>query len=97
MTTPDSSPFEMHASGGGGFTTFVATDTVALPMLLLAKATLRRGTSQRLILEYGATYAVVEGEGLADLFAHLLAGRIRTIRPGRHAGCTVHTIQIVDA
>lgn len=97
MPTPDSSPYEMHASGGGGFTSFEADDTVALPLILLAKATLHEGTGQRLVLAYGTTYAVVEGEGLADLFAHLLAGRIRTIRPGRHASCTVHTIQIVDA
>lgn len=96
MLTPDSPPFEMHAAGGGGFTIFETADAVALPLMLLAKATLRGDTGQRLVLEYGATFAVVEGEGLAELFAHLLAGRVKVIRCGRHAVCVVRLIQILD-
>ncbi|MCC6414808.1 MAG: hypothetical protein IT582_02740 [Opitutaceae bacterium] len=96
MPTTDSRPYEMHAAGGGGFTTFETADAVALPLMLLAKATLREGAGQRLVLEYGSTCAVVEGEGLAELFAHLLAGHVKVIRCGRHAFCAVRLIQIFD-
>ena len=97
MPTSDSPPFEMHASGGGGFTTFESTDAVALPLMLLAKATMHTGIGQRLTLEYGSTSVVIEGEGLAEICAHLLAGRVRTIRQGQHADCKVRVIQILDS
>jgi hypothetical protein len=97
MSDSLSHPYEMHAQGGGGFTTFESTEAVALPLMLLAKATLRGANGQRMILEYGSTSAVVEGEGLTELFAHLLSGRVKTLRVGRHAGCAVKVIQILDA
>jgi len=92
-TTP---PYDMHSQGGGGFTTFEARDAVALPMMLLAKATLSGPSGQRMVLEFGQTSAVVEGENLADLFAHLLSGRVKTMRVGQHATCSIRCIQILD-
>ena len=89
-------PFEMHPQGGGGFTVFEAGESVALPLLRLEKATLRGVDGQRMSLEFSSALVVVEGEGLADLFGHLLAGRVRAIRHGRHAICIVKVIQIVD-
>lgn len=89
-------PFEMHPQGGGGFTVFEAGESVALPLLRLEKATLRGIDGQRMSLEFSSAMVVVEGEGLTELFGHLLAGRVKTIRRGKHAACVVGAIQIVD-
>ena len=97
MSDSHSNPYEMHAQGGGGFTTFESTEAVGLPLMLLAKATLRGANGQSMILEYGSASAVVEGEGLGELFGHLLGGRVKVLRVGRHAGCTIKKIQILDA
>jgi hypothetical protein len=89
-------PFELHTHGGGGFTVFESGDAVGLPLIQLGKATLRSPGGQRMLLEFGATHVVVEGEGLAELYGHLLAGRVKTIRKGRLAGCIVTAVQILD-
>jgi hypothetical protein len=89
-------PYEMHPPGGGGFTVFESADAVALPLLHLGKATLRGAGGQRMSFEFTGALVVVEGEGLAELFAHLLAGRVKTIRPGKHAACVVTGIQVLD-
>ena len=96
MSTSPSQPYEMHVQGGGGFTIFESSEAVALPLLQLSKATLRGATGQRMILEYGAATVVAEGDGLGELFSHLLSGRVKTIRNGNHAGCSVTAIQVVD-
>ena len=89
-------PFEMHPQGGGGFTVFEAGESVALPLLRLEKATLRGIDGQRMSFEFSSTLVVVEGEGLAELFGHLLAGRVKAIRCGKHASSIVAVIQIMD-
>lgn len=97
MTNSTPQPYEMHAHGGGGFTVFDSGEAVALPLLHLSKATLRGAGGQRMGLEYASAMVVVEGDGLAELFAHLLAGRVKTIRAGRHQDCTISQVQVVDA
>lgn len=90
-------PYELH-SHGGGFTVFmVAGEAVGLPLIQLGKATLRGEGGQRMVFEFSAALAVVEGEGLAELFGHTLAGRVKTIRPGTHGDCTVRIIQLVES
>ena len=96
MSDPPPLPYEMHAQGSGGFTTFESTEAVALPLMLLTKATLRGTNGQRMILEYGSTSTVIDGDGLTELFAHLLSGRVKSLRLGRHDGCSVKGIQIID-
>lgn len=88
-------PYELHAHGGG-FTVFEAGEAVALPLLHLNKATLRGTNGQRMLLEYAVAEVVIEGDGLAELFAHLLAGRVKAIRRGVHDGCTVGAVQVLE-
>ena len=90
-------PYEMHPQGGGGFTVFEASDAVGLPLMHLNKATLRGAGGQRMGLEFSAAQVVVEGEGLAELYGHLLAGRVKAIRRGTHGECVVLNVQILDA
>ena len=100
MTTPPNAnlphPYEMHTQGGGGVTIFEAGDAVALPLLHLNKGSLRGADGQRLSLEYAAATVVVEGEGLVDVYSHLLAGRVKVIRPGRHQTCTIRQVRVID-
>jgi hypothetical protein len=96
MTDQPTHPFETHAHGGGGFTVFESGESVALPLLHLNKATLRGPGGQRIVLEYPETQVVVEGEGLDELFTHVLAGFVRTIRRGKHGRCVVGVIQVLD-
>jgi hypothetical protein len=96
MPDQPSNPYEMHPPGGGGFISFESADAVALPLLHLGKATLRGAGGQRMSLEFSGAQVVIEGEGLAQLFGHLLAGRVKTIRRGKHADCVVVGIQVLD-
>jgi hypothetical protein len=96
MNDSSSLPYEMHPPSGGGFTIFESADAVALPLLHLSKATLRGAGGLRMSLEFSSALVVVEGEGLAELFGHLLAGRVKTLRVGRHADCALKVIQILD-
>ncbi len=96
MHDPIQHPYEMHSQGGGGFTVFEAADAVGLPLLHLNKATLRGAGGQWMGLDYSAALVVVEGEALAELFGHLLAGRVKTIRRGTHGGCVVAAVQVLD-
>lgn len=92
---PASNPYELHQHGGG-FTVFESADAVALPLIQLAKATLRGTGGTRMIFEFSAAQVVVDGDGLTELYGHLLAGRVKAIRRGIHDGCTVTGIQISD-
>jgi hypothetical protein len=96
MTDQPTHPFETHAHGGGGFTVFESSESVALPLLHLNKATLRGPGGQRMVLGYPETQVVVEGEGLDELFAHVLAGFVRTIRKGKYESCLITAIHVLD-
>lgn len=87
-------PYELHAHGG--FTVFEAGEAIALPLLQLNRATLRGTNGQRMLLEYPAAEVVIEGDGLVELFSHLLAGRVKAIRRGVHDGCRVGAVQVLE-
>lgn len=92
-------PYELHVSGGGFCVLFeLAPDNaLALPLTALFCARLAgREDAQRLVLEFPGHHVTVEGGGLDDMLAHLLAGRVKTLRPGRHEGCVVTRIHAVE-
>ena len=94
---PSLHPYELHPQGGG-FTVFVvAGEAVGLPLIQLGKATLRGEGGLRMGFEFGCALVVVEGDGLAELFAHVLAGRVKTVRPGAHGGCVVRVVQVAES
>lgn len=91
-------PFELHTHGhGGGFVIFETGEAVALPLLALRRAVLRGAAQQSVVLEFDAQVAVIDGTGLTDLFAHLLSGRLKAVRCGRHEACVVESIRLTDA
>lgn len=91
-------PFELHTQGhGGGFVVFETSESVALPLLALRRAVLRGAAQQSIVLEFEAQVAVIDGSGLTDLFAHLLSGRLKTIRCGRHEACVIERVHLTDA
>lgn len=94
MITTGEHPYELHQQGGG-FTVFESAQGVGLPLSTLAMATLQGVGGRMMILDFGAARVVIDGEHLAELFGHFLAGRVKTIRSGRHGDCIVSIIQIV--
>lgn len=91
-------PFELHTQGqGGGFVVFETGESVALPLLALRRGVLRGEAQQSVVLEFDAQIAVIDGTGLAELFTHLLAGRLKAVRRGRHEDCEVESIRLTDA
>jgi hypothetical protein len=91
-------PFELHPHGASsGFVVFETSEATALPLMALEKATLRgEDAAQSMVLEFEAQLVVIEGAGLGDLFTHLLAGRIRVVRCGRHDGCVIESIHVTN-
>jgi hypothetical protein len=90
-------PYDLHTQGGGGgFIVFEQGDAIALPLLGLQKAVLRGTDGKQMVLEFAHSSATIEGEGLAELFTQLLSGRVRAIRAGRHADCTVERVQVCE-
>jgi len=85
----------MHTHGGG-FTVFESGDAVGLPLIHLSRATLRGANGQKIQLEFSSAQVVIEGESLAELFGHVLDGRVKVVRRGRHESCVVAGIQILD-
>ncbi len=92
-------PFELHPHGSSsGFVVFETSEALALPLIALNKVTLRGGAAgQSMVLEFESQLVVMEGEGLGDLFTHLLAGRIRVVRSGRHEHCVLESIHVTNA
>jgi hypothetical protein len=90
-------PYDLHTQGGGGgFIVFEQGDAIALPLLGLQKAVLRGAGGKQMVLDFVHYSATIEGEGMAELFVQLLAGRVRAIRSGRHADCVVDRVQVCD-
>lgn len=89
-------PFDLHTHGSSGFIVFETHESVGLPLMSLGKATLRGESGRQIVLEFADSQVVVEGEGLQNLFSHILLGRAKTIRPGTTTGCTVANIHILD-
>jgi hypothetical protein len=95
MTPSNDHPYELHQHGGG-FTVFEAADAVGLPITQLNRATLRGTGGQMMVLDFDSTQVLVDGNQLAELFGHLLGGRVKTIRKGKHGDCVVAKIQIAE-
>lgn len=94
---PNSSlPYELYAHSHGAFVCFEQGETVALPLLALAKATLRGADDSFLALDFGSALVEVEGRRLGELLAQLLLGRVRVIRCGQNEECRVERIQLSE-
>jgi hypothetical protein len=88
-------PYELHPHGGGGFVTFEVGESVALPLIALNTATLRRSfESQTMLLAFASHLVEVHGTGLDEVFEHLLGGVVRVVRRGRHEECVVEEIHV---
>lgn len=91
-------PYELHTHGSGAFVTFKVRDEIALPLIALARATLRAiGERDRLALEFHDVEVEIEGRALALMLEHLLAGRVKRISPARDDTCEVASIRIKEA
>lgn len=88
-------PYELYTHGSGAFVTFNVADQIALPLIALARATLRR-TRERdeLVLEFQTTEVVIEGRGLMLVMEHLLAGRAKRISRARDHACEIRLIRM---
>lgn len=90
-------PYELHTHGSGAFLIFNVGDQIALPLLALARATLRAThEGDEIALEFQNVEIAIEGRGLLLLLDHLLAGRVKRISCAEHAGCEVTGIRIVE-
>jgi hypothetical protein len=99
MKTTTTFPYELHMSGGGFCVLFelAADDALALPLMALVCARLAgQEAAQRLALEFPGHHITIEGRALGDMLAHLLTGRVKTLRPGRHEGCAVTRIHATE-
>jgi hypothetical protein len=88
-------PYELHTHGSSGFVIFNVGDQIALPLVGLARATLRTTCDRdELVLEFQEGEVVIEGHRLALLLDHLLAGRVKKISRGRDSVCEITTIRV---
>ena len=85
------------AHDSGGFITFERSEErIAVQLLALDKAILRGTKGTLMVLEFANRSIHVSGNGLSELFQHLLSGRVKVIREGRHDQCTVEAITFVE-
>lgn len=92
-------PYELHVSGGGFCVVLELSEdnALALPLTALICARLAgREDAQRLILEFPGHHVTIEGGGLRDMVTHLLAGRVKALRVGRHEDCAVTRIHAAE-
>ncbi|HEY9249203.1 MAG TPA: hypothetical protein VIO38_08730 [Rariglobus sp.] len=92
-------PYELHVSGGGFcvLLELAADNALALPLTALVCARLAgREDAQRLVLEFPGHHVTIEGGGLGDMLTHLLAGRVKALRVGKHEACTVAKIRVAE-
>jgi len=91
-------PYELHTHGCGTFVVFNVADQIALPLIALARATLRAVLGRdELVLEFHNVDVVIEGSALGPMLDHLLAGRVRRVSCGGDSNCSVETIRVTDA
>ena len=98
MNSTPELPYELHTHGSGAFVIFKVADQIALPLIALAKATLRAASNgDELALVFQDMEVVVAGRNLEFILEHLLAGRVKRISCARDAACEVAQIRITDA
>lgn len=89
--------YDLHEHGSGGFITFERNEErIAVQLLALDKATLKGAKGTLMVLEFSSRMIHVSGSGLSELFEHLLGGRVKIIREGRHAQCAVDAIILFE-
>ncbi len=97
MNSASSLPYELHTHGSGAFVIFNATDQVALPLMALARATLRESQEQdEIALDFQNVEVVIEGRRLAVMLEHLLAGRVKRISTASDDSCEVAAIRVTE-
>lgn len=92
-------PYELHVSGGGFCIVLELSkdNALALPLTALICARLAGlEDAQRLIMEFPGHHVTIEGGGLRDVVTHLLAGRVKALRVGRHEDCVVTRIHAAE-
>lgn len=90
-------PYELHTHGTGAFVIFNVADQIALPLLTLARATLRATPAgEALTLEFHDVEVAIDGRGLGLMLDHLLAGRVKRVSSGHESACEITAIRIAD-
>ena len=88
-------PYELHTHGSGAFVIFNVADQIALPLITLARATLRAAKGgEELVLEFGAVEVLLEGRELALVLKHLLAGKLKKVYCADDGACEITAIRI---
>lgn len=89
--------YDLNGQGGGGFVTFETGETLlALQLIALEKATLEGVGGRLMKLEFTNRRVDVSGSGLREMFEHLVAGRVKVIRVGKHEDCRVERIELFE-
>ncbi len=90
-------PYELHTHGCGAFVIFNVTDQIALPLIALARATLR-GTrdGDELVLEFQGVELVIEGRALGLMLEHLLAGKVKRVSCASDGTCEIARIRLME-
>jgi hypothetical protein len=94
--TRSNPPFEVYPKERVSFLTFeIRGEFLALPLLTLAKASLRPDAVS-IVLEFGTTVAQIDGRKLDELYEDILLGKVRVIRPGKSSSCEIKSIRISE-
>jgi len=97
MNTTAELPYELHTHGSGAFVIFKVADQIALPLLGLARATLRTTCDRdEIVLKFEEVEVMIEGHGLALMLDHLLAGRVKRISRAHDSACEITTIRVTN-
>ena len=97
MTSTAELPYELHTHGCGAFGIFNVTDQIALPLIALARATLRgMQDGDELVLEFQGVEVVIEGRTLGLMLEHLLAGKVKRVSCARDGACEVARIRLTE-
>ena len=98
MNTGTELPYELHIHGSGAVGIFNVAEQIALPLLTLARATLRAaGDAEELILEFQGASVVIGGHGLASMLDHLLLVLVIKISRSNHNTCQITSIRVEEA
>ena len=89
-------PYDLYPTERALFITFnVQGACQAFPLACLAEATLAPGNAL-ITLSFGNATILIRGQALAELFEAILLAKVRVVRPGSGAICTVSSIEQTD-
>ena len=87
-------PYDTYPDEKAAFITFaIGEEFVALPLALLAKASLQ-SNFRSLSLEFGSILVQITGKDLDELFEAILVSKVRVIRKGKHVKCSIDSIRV---